>query len=68
MLSSFVHQDIWQPEQVLFQNNTLPDKKDLLEQVIQNIISSNSEEPKSFEDNRPPLVKFILLFQLVRSV
>ena len=68
VLSSYVHQTNWQPERALFQNNMLPDKKDLLKEVIQIVISSNSEESKSFKDNRPLLMKFILLFQLVKLV
>ena len=52
----------------MFQNSTLTDKKDLLKEVIQNIFSSNSKEPKSFKDNRSLLVTFILLFQLVGLV
>ena len=47
----------------MFQNNTPPDKKDLLGKVIQNVILSNIKEPKSFKDNRPLLVKFIPWFQ-----
>ena len=51
----------------MFENNMLPDKKNILEELIHSVIRTGREGP-SFEDNRPLLVKFILLFQLVRSV
>ena len=47
-LSSYGHQVIWRLKPVLFQNNTLPDKKDLLVEEIHNIYRIGREGPRSF--------------------
>ena len=51
----------------MFQNNMQPDKKNLLKELIQNVIRTGREGPKSFEDQTRLPAKFILMFLLVSS-
>ena len=67
LVSSYIHPVIWQQEQALFQNITLPKNHKYLEEVIQNDCWIIREESRSLEDSRPLLVK-LYCCHLVNSV